>query len=324
MSLVKDQTPGIFVFNGDADGLCATHQLRLSGIPCKQTVTGVKRDISLLKKIKQVQSDCIYVLDVAVEKNLAELESLLSQDCNVTWFDHHLSREIPVHPAFSPQIDTDANTNTSLLVSQALKHEFVTWAIVGLFGDNLHDTAKQVANAHGLGASEQAQLKELGELINYNAYGGTLDDLHFHPADLLEQISPFEDPFAFLKATTIMPALREGREGDLAFARQAERLHPGVIRFPNEQWARRVVGIYANRLAQANPKQAHAVVVASENEGYVVSVRSALNGKQSAAELCSQFATGGGRVRAAGINHLPEADLLKFISEFQRFYGDDS
>ncbi|MDQ6977782.1 MAG: acetyltransferase, partial [Ghiorsea sp.] len=38
----------IDVFNGDADGLCALHQLRLA-VPVNSTLmTGVKRDINLL------------------------------------------------------------------------------------------------------------------------------------------------------------------------------------------------------------------------------------------------------------------------------------
>ena len=38
-------------FNGDADGLCALHQLRLAQPLEAVLVTGVKRDIALLKRI---------------------------------------------------------------------------------------------------------------------------------------------------------------------------------------------------------------------------------------------------------------------------------
>ena len=42
-------TRAIDVFNGDADGLCALHQLRLAEpLADAQLVTGVKRDIALL------------------------------------------------------------------------------------------------------------------------------------------------------------------------------------------------------------------------------------------------------------------------------------
>ena len=43
--------------------------------------------------------------------------------------------------------------------------------------------------------NKQALLKELGIYINYNGYGRSVDDLHFHPAQLLEKLSHYSDPF---------------------------------------------------------------------------------------------------------------------------------
>ena len=40
------------VFNGDADGICAAHQLRLAGFAPDTVVTGVKRDIALLERVQ--------------------------------------------------------------------------------------------------------------------------------------------------------------------------------------------------------------------------------------------------------------------------------
>ena len=39
------------VFNGDADGLCALHQLRLAAPVDSVLVTGAKRDIALLQRV---------------------------------------------------------------------------------------------------------------------------------------------------------------------------------------------------------------------------------------------------------------------------------
>ena len=39
------------VFNGDADGICALHQLRLDEPRDAELVTGVKRDIGLVARI---------------------------------------------------------------------------------------------------------------------------------------------------------------------------------------------------------------------------------------------------------------------------------
>jgi len=49
-------------------------------------------------------------------------------------------------------------------------------------------------------------------------------------------------------------------------------------------------------------------------------VRAPLVTKSGADELCSQFDTGGGRKGTAGINHLPDADVGRFIARFFEIY----
>ena len=56
------------VFNGDADGLCALLQLRLAE-PIESTlITGVKRDIELLKRVTVHKNDVVTVLDISLKK----------------------------------------------------------------------------------------------------------------------------------------------------------------------------------------------------------------------------------------------------------------
>ena len=38
-------------------------------------------------------------------------------------------------------------------------------------------------------------------MINYNAYGETIDDLHFSPEVLFKASQPFSDPFEFYHAS---------------------------------------------------------------------------------------------------------------------------
>jgi len=52
----------IDVFNGDADGICALHQLRLAEPVESTLVTGVKRDINLLQKVEAGQGDRVTVV----------------------------------------------------------------------------------------------------------------------------------------------------------------------------------------------------------------------------------------------------------------------
>ena len=135
----------IDVFNGDADGICALHQLRLVDPVDSQLVTGPKRDISLLKRVKAMAGDQVTVLDVALSKNREALDKLLEAGVQVRYFDHHQPGEIPEHPNFEPHIDTDANVCTSLLVNQSLQGRHLLWAVTAAFGDNLADAARQAA-----------------------------------------------------------------------------------------------------------------------------------------------------------------------------------
>ncbi len=306
----------IDVFNGDADGICALHQLRLDHPVESQLVTGPKRDISLLKRVKAMAGDQVTVLDVALSKNREALDKLLEAGVQVRYFDHHQPGEIPEHPNFEPYIDTDANVCTSLLVNQVLQGRQLVWAVTAAFGDNLADSAREAAGPLNLSTDQLAQLQSLGECLNYNGYGETLDDLFFDPADLYRQLRPFADPFAFIEASSAYQTLKSGYQDDMARAvavGAAESHATGrIFMLPAEKWARRISGVFGNQLAVESPVQAHAVLTAKPEGGYVVSVRAPLAARSGADELCSQFDTGGGRKGAAGINHLPESELGRF------------
>jgi hypothetical protein len=78
--------------------------------------------------------------------------------------------------------------------------------------------------------------------------------------------------------------------------------------------------VYANELATAHPRRAHALLTRSPKGHYVVSVRAPLANKTGADELCKQFETGGGRKAAAGINVLPTERLDDFVRAFFNAY----
>lgn len=78
------------VFNGDADGICALHQLRLH-TPAEATlVNGIKRDIELLRRVPDCAAD-ILVLDISLDSNARELRRLLTSGAEVDYFDHHFT-----------------------------------------------------------------------------------------------------------------------------------------------------------------------------------------------------------------------------------------
>jgi len=309
-----------FLFNGDADGLCAQQQMRLrGGVTPDHLVTGVKRDQALMARLPG-DAERAHVFDIAVEKNLAALEAALARGVEVSWYDHHRPGPLPAHPSFQGHIDTAGLVNTSLIVHRRLDPPDAGWAVMGLYGDNMDDAAAELALAHGLEAAATARLKTAGRLINYNAYGRDLSDLHRHPAELASLMAGHEDPLAWLDASGIIAELGQARADDLARADAAQRPAPGVVLLPEAAWARRVVGELANRLARREPESAHAVLVA-DGSALVVSVRAPLAGGASAAELCSRFPTGGGRQLAAGINRLPQEELARFLAAFASHFA---
>ena len=314
------------VFNGDADGICALQQWRLAHPAESTLITGVKRDIGLLKQVEAASGDQVAVFDISLDKNREAVTALLASGADVIYFDHHFSGDIPEHENFTVNIDTSAETCTSLLVNHYLKGAFTRWAVVGAFGDNLVNSAREIARGIGLSAEEAAQLKLLGECMNYNGYGASLDDLHVTPKALSEEVRAYESPLDFITdEKSSYQRLLDGYQKDLAQAASLQPLssdeHVALYRLPNEAWARRVSGVFANQLATENPSRAHAMLTDKASGNYLVSVRAPLNRKEGADQLCLQFATGGGRKAAAGINDLPADQLENFIHKFREAYA---
>lgn len=312
------------VFNGDADGICALHQLRLAAPHESTLITGIKRDIALLQQVQARTGDQVTVLDISLDKNRAALLRLLDSGASVTYVDHHYSGEIPAHPALQALIDPDPETCTSLLVDRMLQGRFRAWAVVAAFGDNLHQAALRAAAPLNLAPQQLDALRELGECINYNAYGESVDDLYFHPAELYRRLHPYPNPLDFIAAEPAFPLLKQGYAADMALAQalapEWETPTGSVTILPDQPWSRRVSGVFGNHLARAEPALAHAVLTRKANGGYLVSVRAPRENPTGADELCRQFESGGGRKAAAGINYLPEHELEHFLTCFARAF----
>jgi hypothetical protein len=309
-------------FNGDADGLCALHQLRLAWPREAQLVTGCKRDIALLERIAGSPGDSVTALDISLDVNREALLRLLERGVEVEWFDHHHAGDIPVHPRLTAHIDTDAAVCTSIIVDHVLGGRHRPWAVVAAYGDNLAASAERLASTLGLDEQARAQLRELGESLNYNAYGDEEADLMIEPAALYRLLSRHPDPFSFIAVEPIAPALSAGRLRDLAMARQ---LAPEVIVncgaiyvLPDTPWSRRVRGVFVNELATAQPQLAYAAASPNGAGGYTVSVRAPGDLAHGADELCRLFPTGNGRRTAAGITHLDSVALADFVRAFER------
>ncbi|MCK4494290.1 MAG: DHH family phosphoesterase [Methylococcales bacterium] len=316
----------IDVFNGDADGICALLQLRFVH-PCKaQLITGIKRDINLLSKVQATKGDKITVLDISLAKNYHDTIRLLAQNVEIFYVDHHLIKTIPQHPNLKTLINLESNVCTSLLMNQFLQGAFYQWAVVGAFGDNMNLTVIKAMEGFCLTDHELESLKVLGVCINYNAYGRSIEDLHIAPDLLYQKLSAYKSPFDFMTDNPILyQQLVSGYDADMALATKISADYYNdtiaVYEFPDTIWARRVNGVFANQLANQFPARAHAILsFNTEDNSYQVSVRSPLQHKWGADELCSSFSTGGGRKSAAGINHLKKEERSLFIQRFKDKY----
>lgn len=304
------------VFNGDADGLCSLHQLRLEYPLDSVLVSGAKRDVALLGRVDARAGDAVTVLDVSVASNRAALTELLERGVAVQYFDHHFAGELPTHARLQAVIDTSPQVCTGILVDRYLQGRHRIWAVVAAFGDNLEPAARALAESIQLHAEEIAALRQLGLDLAYNAYGDSITDLIVPPADLYRTLSRYSEPFRLLREERLFSHIAAVRRDDLALACEVEPAvtldAATVYVLPDAAWSRRVRGAFGNHLANCYADLAHAILTPNTQGGYTVSVRAPQAKPIGADALCRAFPTGGGRAAAAGINQLPRERLAEF------------
>ncbi len=308
------------IFNGDADGICALHQLRLAEPRDAELVTGVKRDIELLARVEPRRADEVTVLDVSLETNRRHLIRMLEAGVRCRYFDHHFAGAVPSHRLLDAHIDTAPSVCTSLIVDRYLRGRHRAWAVVAAFGDNLAESAIGAAADLHISPHNLEVLRELGECLNYNAYGDSVEDLHFHPAELYRRVRDYADPLVFAARAPEFDLLRRAYADDLGQARALPVLKRGrgciAVFMPGEAWCRRVSGVFANELSRIHPEQAIAILVARAG-GYRVSLRA----PQGIQNLARQFESGSGRERAAGIQLLREQDVERLLELLEQTYS---
>ena len=313
------------VFNGDADGICSLVQLRLSNPKNSKLITGVKRDISLLKKISPVKQDSVTVLDISMKKNYQEVVDFLELGVEIFYADHHQSGDLLTHENFRSHINESSNICTSLIINKYLSGKYQEWAIVGAYGDGMDKSARIIANRADLSKDDRTQLRLLGECINYNSYGTSEMDLLYHPSLLYELLKRNYNPFDFISNEPgVYNKLLDSYCSDIskaeAISPEIENDNVSIIILPDEPWSRRVIGVYANLLKYGDKNRAHALMILNKNRSYLVGVRAPYNNESGADILCSMFG-GGGRRGAAGINNLPKKDKNNFIKEFKKQFS---
>ncbi|MEQ1517231.1 MAG: acetyltransferase, partial [Usitatibacteraceae bacterium] len=216
------------VFNGDADGLIARHQYRLSfPLPPERVklITGCKREIALLSRVDAGADADLSVFDLSYDQNAAAVRGLLDRGASIRYFDHHRASQLRPAPQFEAHIDTSPATCTSLIVDRYLNAAHHTWAIAAAFGDNLTIIAQTLALNAGLSGAKSAALRDLGECLNYNAYGASVTDLFFAPDEIARRMRKFADPFEFMVREDIVARLRSGLAADMRCAESIGAMH---------------------------------------------------------------------------------------------------
>ena len=312
-------------FNGDADGICALHQLRLAEPGESVLVTGVKREIDLVRRIEAGSGDEVTVLDVSFDKNRDDVARLLEAGATVRYFDHHYPGEIPGHPHLEAHIDTSPETCTSLLVDDYLQGMYRPWAIVAAFGDNLEQVARRVAEGMEMDDDQIEALRHLGIYLNYNGYGVDLEDLFFAPDELYRRMQPYEDPFAFIAEEPAFEELRSGYDDDMAKAEavepQIEEKRCALYVLPEAPWARRVGGVFGNALAQQAPGPAHALPPALPGGGHRGGVPPPPAPRPGAAGPRRPLPHSHPAHAAPGINLLPADQFDTFVERFRQTFS---
>ena len=308
----------IHVCNGDADGLCAALQWRLHDTAPDLLVTGMKREIELLERVRAGAGDEVCVFDISIQRNHDSLLRLLDAGASVRYFDHHAAPDVPSHALLEAHLDTSSGVCTSLLVDRWIGGAFRAWALVGAYGDNLAPAADRLGQGSGIDAADRVRLRCLGEAINYNAYGDDEGDARIAPHRLYAILVRYRDPREMLASEHVFDEIDAVRRDDLD---RAMRVPPHwqsptacAYVLDDAPWSRRVLGSFANECANAEPARAHAVLK-RRGDALAVSVRSPLLAPSGADTLCARFG-GGGRARAAGVDHLPASDLDRFVAAF--------
>jgi hypothetical protein len=323
--------PLLFVFNGDADGLCAQHIYALErGLPAAR-ITGWKRDVLLASRIPARGPARIRVFDISLAANLEAVVPLLRLDgVDVEWYDHHDPGDPPAHPRLAVHVNQAAGVCTGTLVDAALGRRQPEWAAMAAYGDNLPATAEGLLASAGTPPERRERIARAGLLLNYNAYGDRPGDVLFEPADLAERMQPFRSARDFAAEDAVFAPLQARHDADRARFRDLDVLLDAAsaqaFLVPDEPWARRYAATWSNERVRSEEGRSKALATLHPRPDgtYLVSLRAPrVPGKvpPTVSGLAREFPTGGGRALAGGINRLPAEDLGRFLTRFAAYFS---
>ncbi len=75
----------------------------------------------------------------------------------------------------------------------------------------------------------------MGELLNYNAYGSTIDDLHFHQSVILKRMKRYADPLLFMHEENVIDDLEQGHQDDFQNVEEADWIRHNITYLLDEK-----------------------------------------------------------------------------------------
>lgn len=307
------------VCNGDADGLCSILQWRMHEPKEATMLALLDCDTSLVGRVHTRPGDEFLMCDIPMEPNRSTLLQLLAGGARVQYFNHQVTEEIPWHPLLQTTVDFSRDACTSLIVDRLLGGKYRGWAVVGAYGKHLTHVADKLAMDMGLVADVRAQLRELGELISYNALVPHEDDACIAPARLYEHLSRYPSPTDFLRSEPIISELDSVRRDDLYRATELtpywQDAYACVYVLPDAPWAHRVAGGLDKAIAAREPTRAHAFLCPAGDTHFRVTVHAARNTSVGSFGV-DDAEMGSVRPRAWVIHHLPHDEIDHFIRAF--------
>jgi len=299
------------VCNGDADGLCSVLQWRLHDTRESTILTLLNNETSLAGRVHTRPGDEFLICDVPLEPNRSTLKKLLDGGARVQYVNHQFTDDVPWHPQFQATVDSSENACSSLIVDRLLHGKYREWALVGTYGKRLTLVADQLATDMGLLGNDKIRLRELGELISYNACVANVKDACIEPAALYDRLSRYPQPMDFLKSESLICEIDAVRREDIYRASELtpywQDVDASVYVLPDTPWAHRIASGLDQRIAADDPTRAHAFLRPVENGHFDVKVRAA----RSAAA-----AIRGERPCAWVVEHLPQGEIDHFIRAF--------
>lgn len=315
----KIDTKGVDVCIGDANGLCSLLQWRLHQPKQSSTLALLGHESRLDGLVHSRAGGDVLLCEIPMQANRSTLMQLLDSGAQIQYLSHQIGDEPLWHPQLQYIEDAPQDRCTSLMVDRILDGRYRQWALVGAYGKHCNAQADKLAASNGLSAHARTQLRELGELINYNACSVDGKNACIPAVELYSVMSGYQQAMDFLQSEPVVGELESVRREDLARAVQIapywQDAHASVYVLPNAPWAHRVASGFGKHISAKEPTRAHAFLRPAANGSFMTRVHAARSAPADGLTFPGSQADDDYQ-RTWVIEQLPDQEIDHFISAF--------